>query len=99
MENKQVPSLWKNNEFKAFLFLRFSLIFALFIQSTSVAYEIFQVTQKEIFLGLIGLVEFAPILFTAVYAGQLVDKLDKKMVIKRSILSYMLASLLLLLVH
>jgi hypothetical protein len=61
----KVPSVWKNKEFLPFIFLRFSLIFALFIQSTSVAYEIFKVTQKEIYLGLIGLFEFAPILLTA----------------------------------
>lgn len=100
MENETpVPSLWKNKEFIAFLFLRFSLIFALFIQSTSIAFEIFKLTQKEIYLGLIGLFEFAPILFTAVYAGQLVDKLDKKMVIKRSVGTYMFISLLLLVIH
>jgi MFS family permease len=98
-ESAQVPSVWKNKEFIAFVFLRFSLIFALFIQSTSVAFEIFRVTKEEIYLGLIGLFEFAPILFTAIYAGQLVDKLDKKQVIKRSIGTFMLASFVLLIVN
>ncbi len=100
MEKKeQIPSVWKNKEFIPFIFLRFSLIFALFIQSTSVAYEIFKVTQKEIFLGLIGLAEFFPILLTAFYAGQLVDKLDKRMILVRSIGCFMTASLVLMLVH
>jgi len=91
---EKVPSVWKNKEFIPFIFLRFSLIFALFIQSTSVAYEIFKVTQKEIFLGLIGLAEFLPILLTAFYAGQLVDKLDKRMILVRSIGCFMTASVL-----
>lgn len=95
----QIPSVWKNKEFIAFIFLRFSLIFALFIQSTSVAFEIFRITQKEIYLGLIGLFEFAPILFTAFYAGQLVDRLDKRKVIVRSIASFMLASFVLMIVN
>ena len=95
----QIPSVWKNKEFVAFIFLRFSLIFALFIQSTSVAFEIFRITQKEIYLGLIGLFEFAPILFTAFYAGQLVDRLDKRKVIVRSIASFMLASFVLMIVN
>ncbi len=99
MEDQQIPSVWKNKEFVAFIFLRFSLIFALFIQSTSVAFEIFRLTQKEIYLGLIGLFEFAPILFTAFYAGQLVDKLDKRKVIVRTISSFMLSSFVLLLVN
>ncbi len=98
-ESQQIPSVWKNKEFVAFIFLRFSLIFALFIQSTSVAFEIFRLTQKEIYLGLIGLFEFAPILFTAFYAGQLVDKLDKRKVITRCISTYMLSSFVLLLVN
>ncbi|MFV0304124.1 MAG: MFS transporter [Moheibacter sp.] len=98
-ENSQIPSVWKNKEFVAFIFLRFSLIFALFIQSTSVAFEIFRITQKEIYLGLIGLFEFFPILITAIYAGQLVDKLDKKMVIKRTIGTFMFASFILLIVN
>jgi MFS family permease len=95
----EVPSVWKNKEFISFIFLRFSLIFALFIQTTSVAFEIFRLTQKEIYLGLIGLFEFAPILFTAFYAGQLVDKLDKQKVIVRCIASFMVSSLVLLLVN
>ncbi len=98
-ETPEIPSVWKNKEFVAFIFLRFSLIFALFIQSTSVAFEIFRLTKQEIYLGLIGLFEFAPILFTAFYAGQLVDKLDKRKVIKRTIGTFMLASFVLLLVN
>lgn len=87
-----IPSIWKNKEFIPFIFLRFSLIFALFIQSTSVAYEIFKVTQQEIYLGLIGLFEFVPILFTAFYAGQLVDKLDKRKILVICIICYMITS-------
>lgn len=98
-ESPQVPSVWKNKEFIAFVFLRFSLIFALFIQSTSVAFEIFRLTQKEIYLGLIGLFEFAPILLTAFYAGQLVDKLDKRKVIKITIGTFMVASFVLMMVN
>lgn len=98
-ETPKIPSVWKNKEFVAFIFLRFSLIFALFIQSTSMAFEIFRITQKEIYLGLIGLFEFAPILFTAFYAGQLVDRLDKRKVIVRTIGSFMLASFVLMIVN
>ena len=92
-------SVWQNKEFIPFIFLRFSLIFALFIQSTSVAYEIFRLTQREIFLGLIGLFEFFPILITAFYAGQLVDKLDKRKILVICISSFMLASFVLMLVN
>lgn len=94
-----VPSVWKNKEFISFIFLRFSLIFALFIQSTSVAFEIFRLTQKEIYLGLIGLFEFTPILFTAFYAGQLVDKLDKRKVTAITIAAFMVASFILMIVN
>lgn len=98
-ESPEIPSVWKNKEFVSFIFLRFSLIFALFIQSTSVAFEIFRLTQKEIYLGLIGLFEFAPLLFTAFYAGQLVDKLDKRKIIQRCMGAYMTTSFILLLVN
>ncbi|ADX68582.1 MFS transporter [Weeksella virosa] len=96
---KKNISIWKNKEFIPFIFLRFALIFALFMQSTSVAYEIFEVTRKEIFLGLIGLFEFAPILLTAFYAGQLVDKIDKRKILILSIATYMLISFLLMIIH
>ena len=92
-------SLWKSKEFIPFIFLRFSLIFALFIQSTSVAYEIFKVTQQEIYLGLIGLFEFVPILLTAFYAGQLVDRLDKRKILVICIACYMVTSFLLMLIN
>ncbi|MGB3454116.1 MAG: MFS transporter [Moheibacter sp.] len=97
-ENK-IPSVWKNKEFRALIFLRFSLIFALFMQSTSVAFEIFRVTQKEIYLGLIGLFEFAPILFTAFYAGQLVDRKDKQKMTARTIGAFMVASFVLMTIN
>jgi len=99
MNANPAPSVWKNKEFIPFIFLRFSLIFALFIQSTSVAYEIFKVTQKEIYLGLIGLFEFAPILLTAFYAGQLVDKLDKRKILVICIGCYMITSFILMFVN
>lgn len=99
MEEQKVPSVWKNKEFISFVFLRFSLVFALFIQSTSVAFEIFRITQQEIYLGLIGLFEFAPILFTAFYAGQLVDKLDKRKVTIISIGAFMFASFILMIAN
>lgn len=98
-KHSQVPSVWKNKEFVALIFLRFSLIFALFIQSTVVAFEIFRLTQEEIYLGLIGLFEFLPILFTGIYAGQLVDKLDKRKVITRTVGTFMIASFVLLIVN
>ena len=96
---ENVSSVWKNKEFIPFIFLRFSLIFALFIQSTSVAYEIFKVTQQEIYLGLIGLFEFVPILLTAFYAGQLVDKLDKRKILVICITCYMITSFVLMFVN
>lgn len=98
-DDQQIPSVWKNREFRALIFLRFSLIFALFMQSTSVAFEIFKVTQKEIYLGLIGLFEFAPILFTAFYAGQLVDRKDKQKMTAITIGAFMVASFVLLFIH
>lgn len=94
-----IPSVWKNKEFRALIFLRFSLIFALFVQSTSVAFEIFRVTQQEIYLGLIGLFEFAPILFTAFYAGQLVDRKDKQKMTAITIGAFMIASFVLMTIH
>ncbi|WP_068598767.1 MFS transporter [Vaginella massiliensis] len=99
MPQDNIPSVWRNKEFIPFIFLRFSLIFALFIQSTSVAYEIFRLTQKEIYLGLIGLFEFFPILIMAFYAGQLVDKVDKRKILVFSIISYMISSFVLMLIN
>lgn len=99
MPQDNIPSVWRNKEFIPFIFLRFSLIFALFIQSTSVAYEIFRLTQKEIYLGLIGLFEFFPILIMAFYAGQLVDKVDKRKILVFSLISYMISSFVLMLIN
>lgn len=98
-DSSNIPSVWKNNEFRALIFLRFSLIFALFMQSTSVAFEIFRITQKEIYLGLIGLFEFAPILFTAFYAGQLVDRKDKRKMTANTIGAFMVASFILMIIN
>jgi MFS family permease len=99
LAQNSTSSIWKNKEFIAFIFLRFSLIFALFIQSTSVAYKIFKITQQEIYLGLIGLFEFVPILLTAFYAGQLVDRLDKRKILMICIACFMITSFVLMFIN
>lgn len=71
---------------------------ALRMVTTVVAYKLYQLTKSSFAIGLVGLSEFIPVFTLALYAGHVIDKSDKRTLLLRSILSYSLCVLALLLI-
>ncbi|MGN6511148.1 MAG: MFS transporter, partial [Chitinophaga sp.] len=76
-------------EFRYFLVIRFSLIFALAMQFAIVEWKVYQLTHDPLNLGLIGLAEFVPAISLALFAGNIVDKREKRGMVLKCISGYL----------
>ncbi|HEU4469832.1 MAG TPA: MFS transporter [Flavisolibacter sp.] len=77
-------------EFRIYVFVRFFYIMALRMVSTVVAYELYHLTKDSFSIGIVGLSEFIPVFFLALYAGHVIDRSDKRTLLLRGVLSYSL---------
>ncbi len=66
--------------------------------ATVVAYQLYHLTKDSFAIGIVGLSEFIPVFFLALYAGHVIDKSDKRTLLLKGILSYSVCVVLLILV-
>lgn len=91
---KKNPAL-KYREFRWYLLIRFTGIFALTMQITTLFYWIYQLTNSELKLGMIGLAEVIPAVGMSLISGHIVDKSEKRQNLLNCFLGYItLAALL-----
>ncbi len=83
-------------EFKNLVLGRFVFIMALRMMSTLVGWWVYELTNDPFAIGLVGLSEVIPAVSTALYAGHVIDKNDKKKVLLRGIFFYGCSAALLL---
>lgn len=87
-------SFWVKNrvlkvrEFQFYLLIRFGLIFALNMQSTSIYYWVFDLTHNKLKLGLVGLFEVIPAVIFSLFAGHIVDRHEKRNTLLYVVLGY-----------
>ncbi|MGV3460446.1 MAG: MFS transporter [Flavobacterium sp.] len=84
-------------EFRAFLSIRFGLMFSLNMQSTIIFYWVYHITNDKLSLGLVGLAEVIPALGFSLLAGHFVDLNEKRRMVLYCITGYIALSLLLFL--
>jgi MFS family permease len=68
-------------EFRYYLCIRFALIFALNMQSTTIYYWIYDITGDKLKLGLVGLAEVIPAVLCSMFSGHFVDLNEKRRLI------------------
>ncbi len=73
-------------EFRLFVLGRLCLTLALQIQAVVVGWQIYDLTQDPLALGLIGLAEAIPSIIVALYAGHVADSTSRKKIIISCIL-------------
>lgn len=83
-------------EFKNLMLGRFTFIVSLRMMSTLVAWWVYELTNDPFAIGLVGLSEVIPAISTALYAGHVIDKTEKKKLLLRAISLYFLAAGILL---
>ncbi len=81
------PAL-REKEFKYYLCIRFALIFALNMQSTTIYYWIYHITEDRLKLGFVGLAEVIPAVICSLFSGHFVDLHEKRKMVLICIISY-----------
>lgn len=80
-------------EFRHYAGTRFTIIFALNMQSTIIGWKIYELTKDPLSLGFIGLAELIPAFTLALFAGNIVDKIEKRNTLLKCVAGYLLCGL------
>jgi MFS family permease len=80
-------------EFRVFLVVRFSMVFAWTMQFVVIEWEVYSLTKDPFSLGIIGLMEVIPAVAMALFAGHVVDQNEKKGLLVKCILGFSIISL------
>lgn len=77
-------------EYRYFITARFFYVMALRMVTTVVGWRIYELTHNPFAIGLVGLSEFLPAFTLALYAGHVIDKSDKRALLVKTTLGYLL---------
>jgi MFS family permease len=83
-------------DFRLFISSRFCVTLAIQIQSVVVAWQVYEITNDELALGLIGLAEAIPSIGVSLYAGHIADIMQRKNIIMICLVTLLLCSMALL---
>lgn len=86
----------KVTEYRYLITARFFYIMALRMVTTVVGWRIYELTRNPFAIGLLGLSEFVPAFILALYAGHVIDKSDKRRMLTRTTLYYLLCAVALI---
>lgn len=86
------PSLWRHPSFVAFWCARTLSIIAFQIQTVAIGWQMYALTRDPWDLGMVGLMQFLPMLVLTLPAGQVADRFDRRLI---TVLSQMLYAVLL----
>ncbi len=93
MTEERRPTAWevlKIKEYRNFVTGRFFYIIALRMVTTTLGWRIYEITHDPLAIGIIGLSEFIPAFVLALYAGHVIDKSDKRLLLLRTTVFYLL---------
>lgn len=93
MAKKDPYAALRFREFNIFLIVRFALVFAWSMQFIVIEWEVYSLTKDPLSLGLIGLMEVIPALSFALFAGHIVDQKEKRGLLIKCILGFILICL------
>lgn len=79
-------------EFRYFVSARFFTTLAIQIQSVVVAWQVYELTNDPLALGLIGLAEAVPSILVSLYAGHIADVVDRRKIILSCVFTLLLCS-------
>src|ERR687897_3270647 len=80
MNDPQPASLLRERSFVQFWIARFATTIALHMQAVAVGWQLYDLTGNPLDLGLVGLVQFVPVVVLALLIGQIADRYDRRAV-------------------
>jgi MFS family permease len=84
-----------SRDLRAYLSVRFATSFGTQIQSVAVGLQVYDLTRDPVALGYVGLAIFLPMLLLVLPAGDLADRVDRRLMLISSYVVQILASFLL----
>ena len=75
-----LPALKRHKPFALFWVMRVATTGAYFMQTVAIGWQIYDMTGNPLDLGLVGLVQFFPLVLLAVVVGQIIDRYDRRAV-------------------
>jgi MFS family permease len=94
----QHAQAFRHRAFRDYWVSRFFATFAVQIVSVAVAWQVYDLTRNPLDLGLIGLVQFLPLLLLVLVTGTVADRYGHRRVMSLSIMLEVLCAVLILLV-
>jgi len=83
-------------EFRNYIIGRFVFIMGLRMMSTLVAWWLYELTRDPFYIGMVGLAEAIPAVSLALYAGYVIDKSEKRKLLLRTVMLYIVGASILL---
>lgn len=80
----KIPPILHNRSLVLLLAARISTAIAFQMLTVAVGWQIYSITQMPIYLGLVGLVQFLPMVLLTLVVGYLADRYDRKLIISFS---------------
>jgi MFS family permease len=71
-----------NRDFRFYIGLRILMTFAMMMMSLAVSWEVYDITGDPLALGLVGLAEAIPAITVSLWAGHIVDKYNRRIILK-----------------
>jgi MFS family permease len=78
---RRLPSLWRSANFLKFIATRWFNALGIQMVTVTVGWQIYVMTSDPLDLGLVGLVQFAPIFFLFLAAGLAADRLNRRAIL------------------
>jgi len=88
--------LKKNRDFRYLYFGQFISFFGTMMSLVALPFQVYQLTNSTLAVGLLGIVELVPLLLTAFIGGALADVMDRRKLLIRAELSMAVGCLLLM---
>lgn len=80
----KISDLLKNKSYSSLVMARLSISFSYQMFTIGIGWEMYSITNSAFYLGLVGLIQFLPVLFLSLFVGQLSDKYDRKKIVRLS---------------
>lgn len=81
MLNTSNSSLFKNKALLHFLSARVSASFAMQMVTIAVGWQMYSITDKPLYLGLVGLVQFLPMFALTLVVGYVADRFNRRIIV------------------
>ncbi|HTN45020.1 MAG TPA: MFS transporter [Flavipsychrobacter sp.] len=76
--------------YRRYLLLRFTLILALYMQTTIISYMLYRITKDQLSLGMLGLAEVIPAIGFSMFSGHFVDRKEKRNLLVMCVTGYLI---------